>query len=271
MLGAIIGDIVGSRFEFDNTNSTDFEFFHPDCRPTDDSAMTVAVMATLLEANLYNEKEYKRALVANFKKFYELCPDGDYGLGFIDWLTTEHPQPYNSFGNGACMRVSPCSYIKDSLTRQTVARWTTEVSHNHPYAVHWAVWLAETVYRMRGVNPEMRLDTLRTNYNLTEIDFQLYRPYGFVPVRGVFDETCHGTVPFAVEAVLGASDYVDAVRRAVSFGGDSDTLACITGALAQAAFGLPVAVRRKATAYIPDYMRKVIKEFEKKYVQSVHP
>lgn len=266
MLGAIIGDIVGSRFEFDNTNTTDFEFFHPDCRVTDDSAMTVAVMATMLEANLHSEKDYKRALIANFKKFYELCPDGDYGLGFIDWLTTEHPQPYNSYGNGACMRVSPCSYIKDSVTRQTVARWTTEVSHNHPYAVHWAVWLAETVAKVRSVSPRMRLETIRTNLQLTQIDFQLYRPYGFEPTKGEFDETCQGTVPLAVEAVLGAVDYEDAIRRAVSFGGDSDTLACITGALAQAAFGIPVALRRKATRYIPDYMWQVIKPFEKKFL-----
>lgn len=271
MLGAIIGDVVGSRFEFDNTNSTDFEFFHPDCRATDDSAMTVAVMATMLEANLHNEKDYKRALIANFKKFYKLCPDGDYGLGFVDWLTTEHPQPYNSYGNGACMRVSPCSYIKDSLTRQTVARWTTEVSHNHPYAVHWAVWLTETIARVRSVTPGKRLAAIFTNFQLTQIDFQLYRPYGFEPTKGEFDETCQGTVPLAVEAVLGASDYEDAIRRAVSFGGDSDTLACITGALAQAAFGLPTAIRRKATAYIPNYMREVIKEFERKYIQTARP
>lgn len=267
MLGAIIGDIVGSRFEFDNTSSTDFELFHSDCHVTDDSAMTVAVMATLLEANLEDEQEYKTTLIANFKKFYKLCPDGDYGLGFVEWLESDDPQPYNSYGNGACMRISPCAYIRDAITRANVTRWTTEVSHNHPYALHWGSWFVETLVRTRILQEDVAKRALALQFAQVKRHSILYAPIGYVPKPGEFDETCQGTVPLAVEAVLGASDYVDAIRRAVSFGGDSDTLACITGAMAQAVFGLPVAVRRKATAYIPDYMRTVIKEFERAFVR----
>lgn len=268
MLGAIIGDIVGSRFEFNNTHSKEFEFFHKDCRITDDSAMTIAVMATILESNLDNEEEYKKNLIENFRMFYQMYPQGDYGLGFVDWLNSADPKPYNSYGNGSCMRISPVAVL-DGGVRTKVARWTTEVSHNHPIALAWVQLFITTLAMVKDMDVETSKEYIRKALVQTTIRTYRYSYYvdGVPKVYpGEFDETVQGTVPLAVQAVLDSSDFVDAIRTAVSYGGDSDTIACIAGALAEAVYGIPMSIRRKAMSYIPITMLSVVQQFIHRYV-----
>ena len=264
MLGAIIGDIVGSRFEFNNTHSKDFEFFHKDCRVTDDSAMTAAVMATILESNLSVEHQYKVNLIQNFKEFYEMIPDGDYGLKFTDWLESEDPQPYYSFGNGACMRVSPCAFT--GLRCSDVTCWTTEVSHNHPLALKWAELYTRTIEYIMNSAMSVRdsKNYLRQMYEATQ--GKMARMYYLNSWKedvkpGEFDETVFGTVPLAFEAVYTADDFEDAIRNAVAMGGDSDTIACMAGALAEVVFGIPMSIQRRAFAKMPVAVRHIVREF----------
>ena len=268
MLGAIIGDIVGSRFEFANTRSKEFELFHKDCRVTDDSAMTAAVMSTILESNLNVEHQYKNNLIKNFKEFYRLIPDGDYGLRFDAWLQDPDPQPYSSYGNGACMRVSPCAFT--GLRCQDVTKWTTEVSHNHPLSLNWATLYTRTIEFILNSSMSIRdsKNYVKQTYIATQgkLSSMYYKDSWFQDVKiGEFDETVQGTMPLAFEAVYMADDFEDAIRNAVSYGGDSDTIACMAGALAEAVFGIPMSIRRRAFAKMPLVMRHVVQEFYSKF------
>lgn len=267
MLGAIIGDIVGSRFEFDNTHTKDFEFFHPNCHITDDSAMTIAVMSALLTGDLQDEASFKRTVIECYKKFWMLDPDGDYGLGFSEWLESDDPQPYNSYGNGACMRISPVAVL-DGGTRAKVARWATEVSHNHPIALSWVELFTTTLSMVKGMDVATGKAYIRNALECTTNESHSSRYYvnGVAEVYpGVFDETVQGTVPLAMCAVLEAEDFEDAIRTAVSYGGDSDTIAAIAGALAECVFGIPESIKRACLKYIPVTMVSTVVKFNRKY------
>lgn len=267
MLGAIIGDIVGSRFEFDNIHTKDFEFFHPDCRITDDSAMTIAVMSALLTGDLQDEASFKKTVIECYKKFWMLDPDGDYGLGFSEWLESDDPQPYNSYGNGACMRISPVAVL-DGGVRTKVARWATEVSHNHPIALAWVVLFTTTLSMVKDMDVETGKEYIRKALVQTTLGTHRYSYYvDGIPVvhLGEFDETVQGTVPLAMRAVLEAEDFEDAVRTAVSYGGDSDTIAAIAGSLAECVFGIPESIKRACLKYIPVTMVSTVVKFNRKY------
>lgn len=252
MLGAIIGDIVGSRFEFNNTHSTRFKLFTPECSFTDDTICTIAIADALLK-----HQDYARSL-RDWCSRYPL-PTGGYGGSFSRWITAPDPQPYNSFGNGSAMRVSPVSWAFDTLQdvqRQAIA--TATPTHNHPDGIIGALCVATCIYIARSLpDPVQGLQTTLRYF------------YGDSPLEncnpGTFDETCPGTVPLAVHLATEAGSFVAAIRAAVALGGDSDTLAAITGSIAEARFGIPDTIREEALAFLPPEMVDVLQKFNKAF------
>lgn len=250
MLGAIIGDIVGSRFEFNNTNRTDFELFHKDCSFTDDTICTVAIADALIR-NI----PYKDALLEWCRKYPH--PMGGYGGRFAQWIASDNPQPYNSFGNGSAMRVSPVAWHFNNLDDVVAeAEMTALPTHNHPEGVKGAKAVAHAIWHFSNVGDMS---------GFVEISNKYY-PYPKPAQRGVFDETCAGVVPVAFKIIYNSTSFEDAIRKAVAYGGDSDTLAAIVGSIAEARWGMPWNIIEKALSYLPSEMIKIMKEFYLNYV-----
>ena len=267
MLGAIIGDIVGSRFEFNNIHTKDFEFFHEDCHITDDSAMTIAVMYAILNSDLQDKNAFKQTVIESYKKFWMLDPDGDYGMRFDEWLNSDDPKPYFSLGNGACMRISP-AYVLTDNTRNNVAKWATEVSHNHPIALAWVNLFVDTLAKIKYMSADAGKTYIKhaLNYTISNVHKSEFYLNGVVEVTtGKFDETVYGTMPVAMNAVINSEDFEDAIRTAVSYGGDSDTIASIAGALAEAVYGIPNTLKRACIKYIPVTMISTVQKFNKQF------
>ena len=260
MLGAIIGDIVGSRFEWNNIKSKEFELFAPDCKLTDDSIMTLAVAGAIMFAE---EKGYKleSAAVWYMQELGRRYFNCGYGGHFRQWLVALKPRPYNSFGNGSAMRVSPCAYISNDLDKvKETAFAVTAVSHNHPEGLKGAEATAVAIYMARTGSsiPEIRA-FINENYYPMNFTLDEIRP------EYDFDETCQGSVPQAIEAFLESTSFEDAIRNAVSIGGDSDTIAAITGSIAEAYYGIPEDIREKAMSYMDSVQLKILNKFESKY------
>lgn len=247
MIGAIIGDIVGSRFEFNNTDQYDFELFSDENSYTDDTICTVAIADAICTGSSYECK-----LLEWCRKYPN--PMGSYGGSFARWIHSARPEPYHSFGNGSAMRVSPIAWAFDCLEDVLrEAERTASVTHSHPEGIKGAVATAHAIYsQKRGFDPG----------ELERVG-NLYYP-GFlnaVYTPGVFDETCQGSVPLCLKIVRSATSFEDAIRRAVSWGGDSDTLGAIVGSIAEAAFGIPEEIHQLALRYLPEEMRRVIAKF----------
>ncbi len=253
MLGAIIGDIVGSRFEFNNTHTGDFELFHATCNYTDDTICTVAIADALV-----NGKTYKEAL-------HEWCnkypfPMGGYGGRFAQWVMAKDPQPYESFGNGSAMRVSPVAWWFNHLTWVlTEAEMTAMPTHNHPEGIKGAVAVAHAINHLR------LFDDITGFIDVANAYYPGFQQQVFIP--GKFDETCMGTVPLAFQLLLASTSFENAIRRAVAWGGDSDTLAAIVGSMAEAMWGIPDDIREKACSYLPKEMLRVIFDFNQRIRQ----
>jgi ADP-ribosylglycohydrolase len=218
MLGAIIGDIVGSRFEFANHKSFEFELFHRDCQFTDDTICTVAV-ADWLSAKEPNMQRFADLLQQWCRDYPN--PMGGYGLKFKSWIREANPQPYGSFGSGSAMRVAPVEWAFDSLEKTcSEAEKISAVSHNHPegikgaQAVAMAIYLARTGHSKQEIKREI---TDRFGYNLNRSCMEIQPIY-------LYNETCQGTVPEAIIAFIDSTDFESSIRLAVSLGGDSDTL-----------------------------------------------
>lgn len=235
MYGAIIGDIVGSVYEFDNVKTKDFPFLTDKCTFTDDTILTIAVARALLryrEECPYPKSDLKELLV---KSVRELClkypsPKGGYGLRFLNWLYTNSTEPYNSFGNGSAMRVSACGLIATSMEQALLfAKYSSEITHNHPEGVKGAQAVAGAIFMAKRASTKETIKRFIEDY-FYDLDFCLD------DIRDTyeFNESCQGTVPQAIVAFLESTDYEDAIRNAVSLGGDSDTLAAITGSIAWA-------------------------------------
>ncbi|WNY51786.1 ADP-ribosylglycohydrolase family protein [Streptococcus sp. 29887] len=260
MFGAIVGDVIGSRFEGRNNKSKEFDLFHPTCRFTDDSVMTAAVAASFLGLNeLFDDLE--KALVLNMKDFGKLYPRAGYGPQFKKWIESKDSDPYNSFGNGSAMRVSACGHVGKSLEETLdLAERVASVTHNHPEGIKGAKAVAGAIFLARtGKNKEeIRQFVADRFYNL---DFTLdaIRP------SYQFDSSCQGSVPQAIVAFLEAEDFEDAIRNAVSLGGDSDTLAAIAGSIAEPFFGIPEEIVYRTTDYLPSLIMEVSYYFEQDY------
>lgn len=282
MLGAIIGDIVGSVYEFDNIKTKDFELFKPDCRFTDDTVMTCAVADAIMNGG--SEKDF----ILSMKKYGRMYPHAGYGGRFRVWLRSMDTEPYNSFGNGSAMRVSPCAWVMDCgfcartgmWPNRDLARLSASVTHNHPEGIKGALAVCDAIFMARfyfggwnieysnpidsdpdeckrrikehieneyGYDLSMSLDEIRKNYE--------------------FDETCQGSVPQAIIAFLESTDFEDAIRNAISIGGDSDTIAAITGSIAEAAYGISEDMKEMALSYLDEPLKDVLRRW-KKYMRG---
>lgn len=247
MLGAIIGDIVGSRFEFNNTNKFDFELFTPECSFTDDTICTIAIANALTSG----DKDYKGALHrwCNAHRY----PMGGYGSSFARWVASSDPQPYNSFGNGSAMRVSAIGWWFDTLEEvQTEAKHTALPTHNHPEGIKGAVATATAIFLARKHGKSAMLNAMKNFY-----------PTWIEPLLegNPFNETCQGTLPVVFGIINKANNFEEALRYAIAVGGDSDTIGAIVGAIAEAIWGIPEETSQKALSYLPETMRKVIEDY----------
>lgn len=282
MLGAIIGDIVGSVYEFDNIKTKDFELFKPDCRFTDDTVMTCAVADAIMNGG--SEKDF----ILSMKKYGRMYPHAGYGGRFRVWLRSMDTKPYNSFGNGSAMRVSPCAWVMDCgfcartgmWPNRDLARLSASVTHNHPEGIKGALAVCDAIFMARfyfggwnieysnpidsdpdeckrrikehieneyGYDLSMSLDEIRKNYE--------------------FDETCQGSVPQAIVAFLESTNFEDAIRNAISIGGDSDTIAAITGSIAEAAYDISEDMKEMALSYLDEPLKDVLRRW-KKYMRG---
>ena len=258
MLGAIIGDIIGSRFEFNNTKDYDFELFHKDCSFTDDTICTIAIASAILTANdKPEESDYKNALQYWCRKYPN--PMGAYGASFANWVSSSNPQPYNSFGNGAAMRVSPVGWafeVREDVIRQ--AMMSAKVSHSHVEGMLGAAAVANAIVNFRYIKDRELINLVACKYYGSEWKNK-------IPKRGMFDETCQGCVPLAFDIVMNCNSFEDAIRKAISYGGDSDTLGAIVGSIAEPLFGIPAEFEEKALNYLTPSMIDVYNKFKKKY------
>lgn len=260
MYGAILGDIIGSPFEFDRGDKTkDFKLFSRRSHFTDDSVMTLAVCEALLKVGQdATVKEIEDAVITSMQSWGRRYPHEGYGGYFRRWLTARHPQPYNSFGNGSAMRVSAAGWLYDSLEKtRTVAKATANVTHNHPEGIKGAEATASAIFMARNGSSKEEIK----KYIENEFHYDLNRTLDEIRPSFHMDETCQKTVPEAIIAFLEARDFEDAIRNAVSLGGDTDTLGAITGSIAEAYFGIPEALISECRNRINKDMKDVVDAF----------
>ncbi len=235
MLGAIIGDVVGSRYEFSSEKTKSFELFDPDCRLTDDSVMTIAVGCACSDSDLNDENDFKGSVAWYMRRIGRQYPRAGYGGMFARWLMSDVMPAYNSFGNGSAMRVSPVAWVAKNLEEaEKLAKWSAEVTHNHPEGIKGAQAVAAAIFLARnGASKEKIKEYIEKNYYTLDFTLDEIRP------SYKFDVTCQGSVPQAIQCFLEATDFEDAIRNAVSLGGDCDTQAAMAGSIAEAFYGIP--------------------------------
>lgn len=250
MTGAIAGDIIGSVYEFDNIKTTDFPLFTNESDYTDDTIMTVAVADWLLNGGDLAK------VMQRYGREYPY-PTGGYGGRFSGWLREKDPQSYNSWGNGSAMRVSAVGWMFDSLEKTLeVAKETAVVTHNHPEGIKGAQATAAAIYLARTGKSKQDIK----QYIETTFSYDLGRTCDEIRPFYRFNESCQGTVPEAIIAFLDSSDFENAIRLAVSLGGDSDTLACITGGIAEAFYGIPEDIKLEVKKRIPEKFNEIISQ-----------
>ena len=263
MLGAIIGDIVGSVYEFGSDKTKNFPLFTPGSSPTDDSLMTIAVGCACVSADTRDEEDFKHTLCRLMREIGRLYPDAGYGEGFYRWLMSDSMGAYNSYGNGSAMRVSPVAWYANSLDEcEALAAATAEVTHSHPEGKKGAVAVAGAIYLARTKHSIAEIKEYI--YSFYKIDFTLDEirdTYGFY-------ETCQESVPQALEAFFESVSFEDAIRNAISIGGDSDTIAAITGSIAEAYYGIEDEMRTTAFSYLDSYLLEIAESFYVKFIRS---
>lgn len=260
MLGAIIGDTAGSVYEFHNIKTTDFPFFKPECNYTDDSIMTVAVADWLLNNSDFSEEKLVQTLQKYGKEYP--CPKGNYGPGFKKWLKSKEPQPYGSWGNGSAMRVSAVGWMFDSIEEtMRIAEISASVTHNHPEGIKGAQATAAAIFMARNnFNKSEIKDFIKTHF-----DYNIRRTCDEIRPSYSFDVSCQGTVPEAIIAFLESTDFESAIRLAISLGGDSDTLACITGGIAEAFYKeIPESISDEMIKLLPEDFKSILAELKER-------
>ena len=254
MIGAVIGDIVGSVYEWNNIKTKEFPLFRDKCFFTDDTVMTIAVAEGLMNGG---EKD---DFIDAMKKYGRMYPDAGYGGRFGSWLFSEDREPYHSWGNGSAMRTAAVGWWFDSLEEtQAMAALAAGVTHDHPEGIKGAVSAAAAIF------------LARTGHGRAEIKEYVERKFGYDLSQTLdeirpgyrFSERCQDTVPQAMIAFLESTDFEDAIRNAISLGGDSDTLAAITGGIAEAAYGVPRELKDKAWEYLTEPLREVLRRWQK--------
>lgn len=260
LVGALVGDIVGSVYEFDNHRTKDFEMFGnwhgARCFATDDSIMTLAIAKAIMDSAT-DHSDLAENTIRAMREVGQPYPGCGYGGRFLRWMYTDDPQPYNSYGNGAAMRVSPVAYFaKDFDDALEMARIVTEVTHNHPEGIKGAQTVAGLVYMaLNGSSMEEMKVYAKSCY--PELGFTLDE----IRETYRFNETCQQTVPQAITAFFESKNFEDAIRNAISVGGDSDTLACITGSIAGAYYGVRDGLRNKALSYLDHRLLMIYSDF----------
>lgn len=278
MLGAIIGDIVGSVYEWNNIKSKDFPLFRDDCFFTDDTVMTIATADAIMNGGKVDD------FIAAYKKWGKMYPDAGYGSRFLNWINSSNSEPYNSFGNGSAMRVSPCAWIMDCGFYMRTGCWpsnaweyvtrSAQVTHNHPEGIKGAQATAAAIFLSRfyakgcafDYCKPWTLEELKEKIKTlieTQFGYNLSRTLDDIRPTYNFNESCQETVPQAIIAFLESVDFEDAIRNAISLGGDSDTLAAITGSIAEAAYGVPDWIKNKALSYLDEPLRDMYNRWEK--------
>jgi ADP-ribosylglycohydrolase len=254
MFGSIAGDIIGSVYEHHAIKTKDFRLFSPDCRFTDDTVLTVAVAKAILDGGEYLKAVHQLA---------RLYPNAGYGGSFRSWLRDVNPRPYNSWGNGSAMRVSPVGWAFDSVADVLrEAGFSAEITHNHPEGIKGAQATALAVLMARTTRDK---EQMRSEIE-TRFGYNLQRTVDDIRPDYDFDISCQGTVPEAIIAFLDSTSYEDTIRNAISLGGDSDTLACIAGGIAEAYYGpLPHLIVRQVTAMLPLEFSEIIDAFCAKF------
>lgn len=279
MLGAIIGDIAGSVYEWNNIKTKQFPFFRDDCRFTDDTVMTCAVAEAVMKGG---EKD---DFIDAMKKYGRMYPNAGYGGRFRQWLVSDSREPINSFGNGSAMRVSPCAWIMDCgfcartgmwpTTARGIARLSAEVTHNHPEGIKGAMAVTDAIFMSRyyfggycgdyeepiDKNPKECKKRIKEHIEQT-YGYDLSRTLDEIRPTYQFNATCQGSVPEAIIAFLESTDFEDAVRNAISLGGDSDTIAAIAGSIAEAAYGIPETIKTKALSYLDEPLKEVVRQWQ---------
>ena len=248
MLGAIIGDIVGSRWEFNPTNDYNFEWLSEGNGFTDDTICTVGVADALLNGRDFGE------CIHDWCRRYP-SPKGGYGGRFAQWVHSDAPQPYNSFGNGSAMRVAAVGWLFDDLdTTRKVARWTAEVTHNHPEGIKGAEATVSAIFMARtgGSKEEIK------DYIINEFGYDFSRTCDEIRPDYYHVESCQETVPEAITAFMEGNDFEDVIRTAVSLGGDCDTLTCIAGSIAEAYYSVPYLFKKECEERLPVDIKEVL-------------
>ena len=260
MIGAIIGDIAGSRFERANHKSKEFELFDKTCRPTDDSVMSLAIAKAILNCD-GSFDELSQKAISCMQELGRQYKNAGYGGNFFKWIWSDDPQPYNSYGNGSAMRISPCGFAASSLEEaKELSAKVTEVSHNHPEGMKGAEAIAVAIFLARNGHKKEEIQEYILN-NYYEIDFTLDQ----IRKTYKFDVSCQGSVPVALEAFFESTDFEDAIRNAISVGGDSDTIAAITGSVAEAYYGVPEGIIDAVIGFLDSRQMEILYYFEKKY------
>ena len=263
LIGTIIGDIVGSRFELSNCKTGKvFELLHSTCRFTDDSVMTLAVAKTILNCNAdySNIKDIALSTIPEVGLKYPYC---GYGPGFSKWLKSEEHEPYGSYGNGAAMRISPVAVaIKDKKNMIQVCDIITNLSHNHEDSINGAEAVCTAIsMALNNKSKEDIIETIEKEY------FKIYDLKDKEMSRKNFHINCIETVKQSMIAFKESYNYEDAIRNAIALGGDSDTIAAITGGLAAAYYGVPQDLIDKALQYLDNYLLNIYKDFNNKFMQ----
>lgn len=278
MYGAIIGDIVGSVYEWHNIKTKQFPLFREDCHFTDDTVMTIATADALMNGGTKDD------FINAYKKWGRLYPNAGYGGRFGAWINSDTREPYNSYGNGSAMRVSPCGWIMNCGFYARTGCWpsngwetvtnSAEVTHNHPEGIKGAQATAAAVFLGRfysgghcfDYGEKWTFEQLKSEMKrLIEgnLGYDLSQTLDDIRTEYRFNETCQETVPQAIIAFLESTSYEDAIRNAISLGGDSDSLATITGSIAEAAYGIPDWIKEKAWAYLDEPLRDVCRRWRK--------
>lgn len=262
MLGAIFGDIVGSVFEFHPTRDMAFPLLSEGSKPTDDTFMTLAVAQALMETKGQSGEVICEALVRHMRSFGRRYPNGSYGGMFSRWLHSPRPQPYHSFGNGSAMRVSAVGWMYPTLDETLhVAELTAKVTHDHPEGIKGAAAIASAIYLARNGADKTEIK----EYIMQTFQYDLNRSLDAIRPNYRFDETCQHSVPEAILCFLEGKDYEEVIRLAVTLGGDSDTLACMAGGVAEAYAGMPNDFKKEAMLRLDPFLQDIVKQFESSY------
>ena len=261
MYGAILGDIIGSPYEFDRgSKSKDFPLFSPDSTYTDDSVMTLAVADAFLSvAPNTEDSDIRRQLVQSMQTYGQAFPDAGYGGMFSRWLKSPNPQPYGSYGNGSAMRVSSAGWLFDDLqTVRHMARLSAEVTHNHPEGIKGAEATASAIFLARTGSSKSEIKA----YIESNFHYDLRRTCDEIRPTYCHVESCQETVPEAITAFLEGGSFEDVIRTAVSLGGDCDTLTAIAGSIAEGFYGVPEELKQQCRQRLPEDLRQVLRQFE---------